>query len=553
MKDYLPGKKLLFVLFVVCIFSAAITFAVIAFDLQPKAFNDAKTIDNLPVSVKWQQDLRLGVFAKFKFVDNDLNSSKWQSYKVYVDAELLSVLTDAEKEKLSDLIKGSKYSTFPGKDLTAINQPSYPANTVVIAPYFKANMAVKALRIDGKHLFREDYEFSLPLNREATTSGFENIEAAIAVAKDDTAQAIGAKNASSLTFSPEDTNRFFMGGEIIPARAVDRLFLNSTNNYTFLFDRFAEDMQTADLTLALLENPISGDPKPCTGCTTFVGDARNAQGFKSVGIDLLGFGNHAGDGGLASIVETEKLLNGAGIGFTGVSSKNLNDASRLVTREVQSTTGGTKKIGFISADDVAWFYWAGETRWGTNRFSIRNNNGTFTVDQARIKTVISNAKQQVDYLIVMQSWGVEYTDTANLHQQTMAHAFVDAGADLVVASHPHWVQNFEIYNGKPIFYSLGNFIFDQTHTEPTRQGIVVNAYYYAGELKSFEVIPHLTCGYHQSNTNLTGKVINKEMSYAQVDAMNERQGCIYFQPKPLSQDNAVYKAIWERFIKSTKV
>jgi hypothetical protein len=122
---------------------------------------------------------------------------------------------------------------------------------------------------------------------------------------------------------------------------------------------------------------------------------------------------------------------------------------------------------------------------------------------------------------------------------------------MVVGSHPHWVQNFEVYRDVPIFYSLGNFVFDQTHTTETRQGIVMNAYLYKGEPINFEIIPHKICGYHQTSNNLASKVMSGEMSYADVDKTPEAQGCVYWQPKPLDQDSTEYNDIWERFIEYT--
>jgi hypothetical protein len=62
----------------------------------------------------------------------------------------------------------------------------------------------------------------------------------------------------------------FFTGEIIPARAVDRLALNKNNNYTYMYDFFKDELNSADISIGLLENPISGDPFPCTGCMSFV-------------------------------------------------------------------------------------------------------------------------------------------------------------------------------------------------------------------------------------------------------------------------------------------
>jgi len=487
----------------------------------------------LPVGIEFP----LVVLAPFKELRSNIELPQLKNSTVYFEPGLGRILSSNQQKQVLDLLGVASWVDFPETSLLALNESKYSGDIFVIAHFANTNLALKSMKLSNLSLWRDD---TYGLKVAGKLSDF-------AVDKQTTiATALQIKEVD-INFTLAKVNRMFMGGEIIPARAVDRLFLNSSNNYTFLFDRIKTEIQTADLAVALLENPISGNPKPCTGCTQFVGDARNAKGFAEVGIDLLGFGNHAGDGGLAAVQETEVLLEQAGIGFTGVSSKDLNDAGKLVIREFAG-----KKLGFLSFDDVAWFYWASASKWGTNRFSAAGSK-IGAVDKDRIKKVITAAKSEVDYLMVMASWGVEYTDTATKHQQELAHTLIDNGADLVIASHPHWVQNFEIYQDKPIFYSLGNFIFDQTHTDPTRQGIWVNGYYYNGALKGFEIIPHLTCGYHQTNVNLANKVINGEMTYAQVDAMSEKQGCIYWQPKSLEQSRPEYKQIWQRFIKGTKL
>lgn len=77
--------------------------------------------------------------------------------------------------------------------------------------------------------------------------------------------------------------------------------------------------------------------------------------------------------------------------------------------------------------------------------------------------------------VVFAHWGDEYTPVANAQQVAAAHAFIDAGADLVIGAHPHVVQNVETYNGKAIFYSLGNFMFDQDFSWATTHGLAVKA------------------------------------------------------------------------------
>ena len=78
-----------------------------------------------------------------------------------------------------------------------------------------------------------------------------------------------------------------------------------------------------------------------------------------------------------------------------------------------------------------------------------------------------------DYVVVMPHWGVEYSRERTLTQQKLAHAWIDVGADLVVGSHPHVVEPIEVYKGRAIFYSLGNFVFDQGFSKQTQEGLGV--------------------------------------------------------------------------------
>ncbi len=78
-------------------------------------------------------------------------------------------------------------------------------------------------------------------------------------------------------------------------------------------------------------------------------------------------------------------------------------------------------------------------------------------------------------VVVFAHWGVEYEPHQDAAQETMAHSFIDAGADLVVGAHPHVVEPVEVYKSKAIFYSLGNFMFDQNFSWATTHGLAVRA------------------------------------------------------------------------------
>lgn len=95
---------------------------------------------------------------------------------------------------------------------------------------------------------------------------------------------------------------------------------------------------------------------------------------------------------------------------------------------------------------------------------------------------VEKLRSLVDYLVVMPHWGTEYiTDKVNKLQKQEAHDFVDAGADVIIGTHPHVIQPIEEYNGKMIYYSLGNFIFDQYFSVDTQQGLNIAIFLEKGD------------------------------------------------------------------------
>jgi poly-gamma-glutamate synthesis protein (capsule biosynthesis protein) len=102
---------------------------------------------------------------------------------------------------------------------------------------------------------------------------------------------------------------------------------------------------------------------------------------------------------------------------------------------------------------------------GYNEFAYQGLNN--------VLQAIKDAKKDATFVVVYPHWGEEYKLGFTSAQQKVAHDFVDAGADVVIGTHPHVVEPIEIYGGKIIFYSLGNFIFDQASTGPTSRGLAV--------------------------------------------------------------------------------
>jgi poly-gamma-glutamate synthesis protein (capsule biosynthesis protein) len=112
---------------------------------------------------------------------------------------------------------------------------------------------------------------------------------------------------------------------------------------------------------------------------------------------------------------------------------------------------------------------------------------------------IKALRQQVDVLAVAVHWGAEYVSlpqtapgVAEDDPVEIAHLAIDAGADLMIGNHPHWVQAVELYKGKFIAYAHGNFIFDQMWSYETRVGVIGRYTFYDDVLIGVEFIPVLS-------------------------------------------------------------
>ena len=168
--------------------------------------------------------------------------------------------------------------------------------------------------------------------------------------------------------------------------------------------------------------------------------------MNEMGIDIVTLANnHILDFGPEGITDSIAALNEAGIKYVGA-GENLDEAKKLEIIEV-----GGRKIGFIGTSRV---YMA--TSWAAGE----NHPGVFsTYDPTLPVEEIKKADALVDYLVVYVHWGVERETTPKEYQRVMGKQYIDAGADIVIGSHPHVLQLLEFYNEKPIMFSMGNFVF----------------------------------------------------------------------------------------------
>lgn len=240
-------------------------------------------------------------------------------------------------------------------------------------------------------------------------------------------------------------------GDIMLGRYVRILMEKYGKDY--VFKNIADEggfKKGADIVFGNLEGPILGQGRKGGTSMVFSFNEDVAPFLKKYGFDLLSISNnHAIDQGWEGRGSTMTALSYAGIAWCG-------HPTELGEDNVYYGEDGDKKYAFICVND------------------IKNK-----LDDEAAVALIQQIRPKVDYLIVSAHWGTEYSFKPSFNLQiSPAHSFVDAGADFVIGHHPHVVQSFEIYNGRFIFYSLGNFIFDQYWAKSVQEelgiGIVFN-------------------------------------------------------------------------------
>lgn len=224
---------------------------------------------------------------------------------------------------------------------------------------------------------------------------------------------------------------------IIDKNGADSLFQKIRQEKSY-FDGYA------DLIIANLEGPIVSNPIYHSSGTTFGFHQSSADIIKKSGIQLVSLANnHTLDRGQKGLEETKKYLTDAGVEFFG-------DPILPVDKDVLVKNIRGETFAFVGLHDA-----------------------TRRLDEKKAAELIKKYDPKVDHIIVFIHWGIEYRDHPSERQQTLAHLFIDNGADLIIGHHPHWVQTHEKYRNTDIFYSLGNFIFDQYWSDKTQHGLAV--------------------------------------------------------------------------------
>lgn len=192
--------------------------------------------------------------------------------------------------------------------------------------------------------------------------------------------------------------------------------------YDYFFKGVRDIFEADDLTIANLEGPLTTSTNEKAHGYKFKADPACVEILSGSSVELCNVANnHSLDFGPEGLKETAQVLEGAGVGYCGY------------TAAYQATIKGVRVCAL------------GFTKWDHT--------------DEQIVEAITEARKNCDLLIVNMHWGWENQYDFCPQQNTTGHAAIDAGADLVIGTHPHVLQGIEKYKGKYIVYSLGNFCF----------------------------------------------------------------------------------------------
>ena len=256
--------------------------------------------------------------------------------------------------------------------------------------------------------------------------------------------------------TPASQASFLAVGDIMLSRGVQRA-IDRAGTSLLPFSELTELFGSTDFNFGNFESPISGNDQHLGHDLIFNTRRKDVEGLNKYNFKIVQLANnHAMDQGENGMRFTREYLTSRGILHVGTGD------TKDQAWQPQIITANGIRIAFLAAS-----------------YASVNDGGVTTKpfvarieDLDYMRRAISQLKSESDIIVVAMHAGIEYTRQPHRPQVDFAHAAIDAGADMVIGAHPHWIQTIETYKERYIFYSLGNFIFDQRKPD-TIQGLTL--------------------------------------------------------------------------------
>ncbi|PKL90921.1 MAG: hypothetical protein CVV21_10275 [Candidatus Goldiibacteriota bacterium HGW-Goldbacteria-1] len=265
-----------------------------------------------------------------------------------------------------------------------------------------------------------------------------------------------------ITQNINGSNIITLVGDIMPGRKLSPLI--DVNGIGYPYEKVKELFKKSSVVFGNLEAPLvnkesllnlkkQGKDKS----VHLYGFERDARALADAGINIVSLANnHILDYGQYGLTQTVQALEKTGIDHCGIRKNNLWKPNVPCVKYVNGA-----KVSFLCYSNVSHeTFFAGKDRYGT-----------IPALMDEIQKDIKAHRKESDILIVYLHWGREYEEVKN-YQKKFARKLIDSGVDFVFGSHTHLFQDVEKYNGKYIFYGLGNFVFDLEREDTHKSGII---------------------------------------------------------------------------------
>jgi len=271
--------------------------------------------------------------------------------------------------------------------------------------------------------------------------------------------------------------KVLLSGDFCPHKRIEELCLNG--NYEKIYNDLLSTLRDKDISITNLECPLSEkeDPIKKTG-PNLVASPKCIEGLKYGGFDVVTLANnHILDQGERGLRDTLRVCKEADILTVGA-GENLEEASQPLYINVKE-----KRVAILN--------------FAEHEFSIaeKNKPGANPLDPVRNYYQIKEAKKNADILLLIIHGGHEHYSLPSPRMIETYRFFADLGATAIIGHHTHCAGGYEKYNGVPIFYSLGNFIFDWENikSDSWHEGYLINLSIVMNKVIKFDLIPYFQC------------------------------------------------------------
>ncbi|GGE83450.1 CapA family protein [Priestia taiwanensis] len=252
-------------------------------------------------------------------------------------------------------------------------------------------------------------------------------------------------------------------GDIMMGRHIENVTQQYGEGYMF---RYVDSyLKNADYVSGNFEHPVlAEEPSKYEKADKYIHlhvNKEAVQAVKEAGFSVMNLANnHLMDYGAGGLHDTVSVFREAGLDYVGA-GEDLQQAKGITYHDVNGVRVAT--LGFTDAYVKGFIATSEEP-------GVLSMNPELLFEQIGIAK--SDARGNADLIVVHAHWGQEYDDEPSPRQQALGRAMIEAGADIIVGHHPHVLQSFEVYKEGVIFYSLGNFVFDQGWTRTKDSALV---------------------------------------------------------------------------------